>query len=608
MSTIEQGVLVIKNVIQTLGKEPGVYRMLDDASKVLYVGKAKNLPNRLRSYTQIEQLPVRLKRMVSETRRLEIVTTETEVEALLLENNLIKKFKPPFNVLLKDDKSYPYICITKDHDFPRILKYRGAKTLKGEYFGPFANVQAVDEAILSLQKLFMLRSCKDTFFANRNRPCLQYHIKRCSAPCTKRISQMDYLKSIELASDFLKGKTTKVQEYFIQKMEKASLDLEFELAAKYRDQIKLLTMIQEKQRIEIQDIENVDVIAILKEKRTVAIHIVFYRYGKNYGYKNIFLTPFENSTLEEDLSIFLNQFYSDHEMPETLFLNVKPFELELIQSAFDGVYHKNIRWEFPQKGVKKDLIDHALLKAKEALLKKQSESDALDDVFLKLKQVFDLDDLPQRIEIYDNSHIQGSHPVGVMVVATPDGFDKKSYKKFNLEKTTAFGGDDFAMMRQVFKRRFAHQNDWGLPDLLLIDGGIGQVNVVKEILKEYNLNIPYVGIAKGEDRNAGREYFIIDGKDPFQLEFNSPLLHFLQRLRDESHRFAITTHRQKRIKNISKSTLDDIPNIGSVRKKILLQHFGSLELVKQAPLQSLKSVKGISDQLAQQIYDFFHDE
>ncbi|MBP9752322.1 MAG: excinuclease ABC subunit UvrC [Proteobacteria bacterium] len=607
MSDIEQGVLAIKATIQTLKNEPGVYRMLDSLSNVLYVGKAKNLPQRLRSYTQIEQLPVRLKRMVSQTVSLEIMKTQTEVEALLLENNLIKKFKPPFNVLLKDDKSYPYICITNDHTYPRILKYRGNKSKNGDYFGPFANVQAVDEAILSLQKLFMIRGCKDTFFANRKRPCLQYHIKRCSAPCVNKISIDDYSKNISLATDFLKGKTTHVQNYFIQKMEKTSLDLEFEQAAKYRDQIKLLTSIQEKQRIEIQDINNADVLAILKENNTCVVHCIFYRNGKNYGYKNIFLTPLENSTLEENLNIFLNQFYTEHDIPDNVLLNCEPFEFALIQQAFKDYYKKNTVWEFPKIGSKKDLISFALSKSKEALILKTTQTDSLNDIFLKLKETFNLEDIPERIEIYDNSHIQGSHPVGVMVIATPDGFDKKNYRKFNLERTNTFGGDDFAMMKEVLTRRFGHQNDWGLPDLLLIDGGIGQINAVKSILKTFDLNIPLIGISKGKDRNAGKEYFIMEGKEPFQLDFKSPLLYFLQRLRDESHRFAITTHRKKRIQNISKSSLDDIPNIGSKRKKILLQHFGSLEGVKLAPLESLKTVKGISEQLAKQIFDFLRD-
>lgn len=603
---LQNGIDVLKKHIQTLPMKPGVYRMIDEHGTVLYVGKAKNLVNRVKSYTQVERLPIRLQRMVSLIKNLEIVITGTEVEALLLENNLIKKFKPHYNILLKDDRSYPYIYFT-EHTFPRIIKYRGSKDAKGHYFGPFADIAAVEEAILSIQKLFYIRNCSDSFFKQRKRPCLQYFIKRCSAPCVHKISPQDYKESIDEAMSFLKGKTDYVQQKLSAHMLQASAAMDYEKAAQYRDRLKLLTKLQHEQHVDIGNLKEIDVIALYKENNHAVVQIFFYRNGRNFGTQSIFL---ENVRGEDDktcMDVFLKQFYINHPAPEHILINVEPENILEVKLLIEAHHQCLVYCEVPVKGIQRQLVEGALNNAKEALARKLHTELNMKKIMTRLKNIFSLADIPNRIEAYDNSHIQGSHPVGVMVVANQEGFDKKSYRKFSIQHERGFGGDDFAMMEEVLRRRFSHIEDWGMPDMLLIDGGAGQISRAKKVCQDLNVNIPLIGIAKGKDRNAGREHFFVEGKEAFQLEPSDPLLFFLQRIRDESHRFAITMHRNKRIKTIKKSTLDDIPDIGPTRKKALLKHFGSVHGVKEAGIRELENVQGIHKQTAKKIYNYFHE-
>jgi len=607
LTQLEKGVFVLNTALKSMTLLPGVYRMISISGEILYIGKAKNLKKRVVSYTRPEILPIRLQRMIAQIHRVEITITQTELEALLLESNLIKKHKPKYNILLKDDKSYPYIHITGDQDFPKAVKYRGARNKQGEYFGPFANAGAVDEAILSLQRIFMIRNCSESTFKNRKRPCLQYHIKRCSAPCVNKVSKDEYASSIQQAKNFLKGKTTVVQDMFSKKMMTASDAQDFETAAKFRDRIKLMSELQSKQLINVSGINDADIIALHEDGGQRVVQILFFRNDRNYGTETIMLKHTEGESLEDCMAAFLNQFYTNKEPASLLLLNHEPSDFQLIKNVFKEKYKSSLKWEFPKSGVKNDLIHYALKNAADSLKRKEQESDSMNKILKELVTIFDLKKTPQRIEVYDNSHIQGSFPVGCMIVATPDGFDKKSYRKFKIKKERGFGGDDFAMMEEVLERRFNHEKDWGLPDLLLIDGGKGQLTSVNKALQKAQLNIPVVCIAKGEDRHAGKEFLIMHEKEPFQLEFNSKLLYFLQRLRDEAHRFAITTHRSARVKNIAKSKIDDLPGIGSLRKKALLQHFGSVEFIKQASIKELILVKGISYPLAKSIYEYFQD-
>jgi excinuclease ABC subunit C len=604
--SLQNGVDVLKKHIQTLPEKPGVYRMIDEHGTVLYVGKAKNLIRRVKSYTLVERLPVRLQRMVSLIRNLEIVITATEVEALLLENNLIKKFKPHYNILLKDDKSYPYIYFT-EHTFPRIIKYRGPKDKKGHYFGPFADIAAVEEAILSIQRLFYIRNCSDSFFKLRKRPCLQYFIKRCSAPCVGKILPPEYGESVNEAMSFLKGKTDFVQQKLSAHMLEASANLDYEKAAQYRDRLKLLTKIQHEQHVDIGNLKEIDVVAIYKENNHSVVQIFFYRNGRNFGTQSIFLENVRGENEKTCMDVFLKQFYINHPAPEHILLNIEPENVIEVKLLIEAHHQRLVFCEVPIKGVKRQLVEDALNNAKQALARKLHTELNMKKILVRLKDIFSLPDIPNRIEAYDNSHIQGSHPVGVMIVAHQDGFDKKSYRKFSIQHQRGFGGDDFAMMEEVLKRRFQHLEDWGRPDMLLIDGGAGQITRAKNVCQELGLTIPIIGIAKGKDRNAGREHFLVEGKEPFQLEHNDPLLFFLQRIRDESHRFAITMHRHKRIKAIKKSMLDDIPDIGPSRKKALLKHFGSVYGVRDASIRELENVQGIHKQTAEKIYNYFHE-
>jgi excinuclease ABC subunit C len=606
LQSIQSGVAIIQKVVRSLTDQPGVYRMYNDRNDPLYVGKAKSLKKRVVAYTKPDQLPIRLQRMIAETARMEIVTTHSEVEALLLESNLIKKLQPRYNILLKDDKSFPYILVTQDHEFPRVLKHRGPQDIPGKYFGPFASNAAVDESILLLQKIFQIRNCTDSYFASRKRPCLQYHIKRCSAPCVNKISPADYKESVQQAFDFIVGKSSKVQEFLSQKMMQASDDQNYEQAAEYRDKIAMITRLVARQRINIEGISDCDVIAILNDSGQTCIQVFFFRHGRNFGTESFFLSHSQGTTESEKLAAFLNQFYADREPPKMVLLNSEPDEFNLIKASCQEHYNKMIKWELPKLGKKRELIDHALANAKDAISRKLNDAQAMTKIYDEIATLFSMQNRPTRIEIYDNSHVQGTNPYGVMVVADENGLNKKLYRKFAINAAQpGFGGDDYAMMREVMKRRFARasQENWTLPDLMLIDGGLGQLNAVLNVMDDLDIQgVTVVGIAKGEQRNAGRERFFMPDREPFTLPHNSAVMHFLQRLRDEAHRFAIGSHRTGRQKSMTKSKLDEIPGIGPKRKKALLHHFGSVRNITAASIQDLMAVEGISEAVATVIY------
>jgi excinuclease ABC subunit C len=608
-SALDQGIETIQAVVKTLPDRPGVYRMYNQRNESLYVGKAKSLKKRVVAYTKPDQLPIRLQRMVAETSRLEIVTTHSEVEALLLESNLIKKLQPRYNVLLKDDKSFPYILITQDHPYPRLSKHRGPHQIKGRYFGPFASTAAVDESLILLQKIFLLRNCSDHYFATRTRPCLQYHIKRCSAPCVKKISPEDYGESVSQAMEFISGKSAKIQEYLATKMHQASDTLEYETAAHYRDRIALITRLIARQRVNVDGIDDADIIAIVEQAGQTCVQVFFFRHSQNFGTESFFLAHTQGISLEEKLSAFLKQFYANREPPKKVLLSHQPEELALIQSSCQEHFNKSITWEIPRLGKKRELIDHALSNARDAISRKLTESASMAHLFEEVATAFGLATRPSRIEVYDNSHLQGTNPYGVMVVATEAGFDRKAYRKFAIkEAQPGHGGDDYGMMREVLSRRFARitQENWQLPELLLVDGGAGQLHAVQDVMEKLDIQgVTLVGIAKGDHRNAGRERFFMIDKEPFSMEQASPVLHFLQRLRDEAHRFAIGSHRSGRQKAMTKSKLDDISGIGPKRKKALLNHFGSVRDIAAASIQDLRAVDGISEAIALLIHSHF---
>jgi len=610
-ASLEKGTEAIRQVVRTLPGAPGVYRMLNGRGEVIYVGKAKDLKKRVVSYTFPLKLPHRLQRMVSETVSLEIVTTHTETEALLLESNLVKKLQPSYNILLKDDKSFPYILITQGHAYPRLEKHRGSHQEKGKYFGPFASVVAVEETMVLLQKVFLLRNCSDRFFEQRTRPCLQYHIKRCSAPCVHKISEIDYATFVREAIAFLNGKTTAIQNYLADKMNEASQRLAYEEAASYRDRLRLLAQIQAHQRINVAHVRDADVIAAVGEGGQTCVQIFFFRQGRNLGTASFFLAHTDGSSLEDQMAAFLAQFYQDRAPAPTVLLSHRPTELALIRDALSEKFGSLTSWEMPQAGAKRELVEHALANAQGALSRKFAETATFEALLEEMARVFQMPKRPERIEIYDNSHLQGSNPYGVMVVATSQGFEKKSYRKFAVQPVASSqGGDDYGMMREVLSRRFARAGEkgWILPDLILVDGGKGQLNVALDVIRELDVDgITVVGIAKGPDRHAGREKFFQAGRDIFTLPSHDPLMHFLQRLRDEAHRFAIGTHRAKRSKSLVRSRLDDIPGIGPRRKKALLHHFGSVRGVEVASLQDLQLAPGINKLVAKKIYAYFHE-
>jgi len=607
------GVAAIRETLATLKPRPGVYRMCDSRGDVLYVGKARALKNRVANYTQVDRLPQRLKRMVSQTRSMTIVTTNSEAEALLLEAQLIKRFRPPYNVLLRDDKSFPFILLRADHEFPRIMKHRGARRAKGEYYGPFASAGSVNTTINALQKLFLLRSCTDSFFARRDRPCLLYQIKRCSAPCVGRIDQAGYAELVGEAKDFLGGRSSAVQAKLSQQMDAAADALDFERAAMLRDRLRAATFIQGSQSINAEGLGNADVFALASKGGHVAIQAFFIRGGQNWGHHAFFPSHTEGLEEAEVMTSFLAQFYEDVPPARTILVGISLPEADLLAEALREKAGGKVEISVPQRGDRRRLIEHAQRNATEALDRRMAESGTKARLGRELAEFLELPEVPQRIEIYDNSHIQGTNALGAMVVAGPEGFIKGQYRKWNIK--TAQTNDDFGMMREVMNRRFARVQEedpdrengmW--PDLVLIDGGKGQMSAVRDTLAELGIeDVPLIAIAKGPRHGReGREVFHFpDGREK-SLPPGSPLLFHLQRLRDEVHRFAIGAHREKRSRAITASPLDEVPGIGPARKRALLLHFGTASRVRAASLEDLQRAPGVSAAVAQSVYDFYH--
>ena len=610
--SLADGMRIIGEFVHTLPRKPGVYRMIAADGEVLYVGKARFLRSRVAAYTQPTRLDNRLLRMVSGTKTMEFSVTGSEAEALLLENNLIKRFKPRFNVLLRDDKSFPYIVIRGDTEWPQLAKHRGARAAGNEYFGPFASATAVNRTLYALQRAFPLRSCSDGVFSTRTRPCLQYQIKRCTAPCVGRIDKPEYGAIVDEVRGFLGGRNREVQQALSERMEQASVGLEFERAAVLRDRIRALAHIQSHQSITLPSIDEADIFAAHAEGGQMCVQVFFLRAGQNLGNRAYFPSHTKDLDAPAVLSAFIGQFYEARQAPKLVLTSHDVAERELLESALALTAGHKVEIRHPKRGDQKDALDQAVVNAREALARRMAERGTQRQLLEGVARVFKLDGPPERIEIYDNSHIQGTAPIGAMVVAGPEGFIKNSYRKFNI-KTEGAAGDDFAMMREVLTRRFGRalredpeRGDESWPDLLLIDGGQGQLEVARQVLSELGLeDIAIVGIAKGPDRDAGRERFFMPGKPPFSLEPRDPVLYFLQRLRDEAHRFAIGTHRTRRAADITKSALDEVPGIGAGRKRALLHHFGSARAVAVATLEDIKAVAGISDALAQKIHDHF---
>jgi len=610
------GHALIQDYLKTLDASPGVYRMLDAQARVLYVGKARNLRARVSNYARPAGHSGRIARMISETASMMFLTTQTETEALLLEQNLIKQLKPRYNVLLRDDKSFPNILVTATHQFPQITKHRGAKKSKGRYYGPFASAGAVNRTLNQLQKVFLLRNCSDAMFSSRSRPCLLYQIKRCSGPCVGKISAEDYAASVKDAEQFLSGRSTEIQETLAVQMMEASKAMEFERAAALRDRIRALTQVQTVQGINPRTVQEADIVALHMENGQACVQVFFIRAGQNWGNRDFYPRVGVDIEAPEVLEAFLGQFYDSKEPPRQLILSHPIDDPDLMAEALGQKLGRKVEILVPQRGEKAELVDGALRNARESLARKMSESATQTKLLNGLAEAFGLDAAPGRIEVYDNSHIQGTNAVGGMIVAGPEGFMKNQYRKFNIKGDDLTPGDDFGMMKEVLTRRFKRllkedpDRDKGMwPDLLLIDGGAGQVSAVQEIMEEYGVeDIPMVGVAKGVDRDHGKEEFHRPGTRPFALQRNDPVLYFIQRMRDEAHRFAIGTHRAKRAKSIGATPLDEVPGVGATRKRALLAHFGSAKAVSRAALADLRAVEGISDTLAQTIYDFFHEK
>lgn len=612
---MHDGVEIIKKYLKNLPRKPGVYRMIDEQGQVLYVGKAKSLKNRVANYTNLRALPIRIALMVAKTHAMEFVTTHTEVEALLLEANMIKRFKAPYNVLLRDDKSFPYILIDTSHEAPQVKKHRGAKKGEGHYFGPFASAKAVNQSLHILQKAFLLRTCSDSVYNARSRPCLLYQIKRCAGPCVEKISLPDYGKLVKSADDFLSGRSQAIKDDLTDKMQEASAARAFEQAALYRDRLHSLAAVQSHQDFNDAQVEEADIIAAFQQGGQTCIQVFFFRAGQNWGNRAYFPRHDKSQTIEDVLPAFISQFYDNKPPARLILVNADMAQKDLLQQALSLKAERKITLSQPQRGNKVALIQMVEKNAREALERRLAEKSSQKKLLAGVAEAFDLDSSPERIEIYDNSHISGTNALGGMVVAGPEGFDKASYRKFNIKDETITPGDDFGMMREVMSRRFKRQikedpdrSSATWPDLLVIDGGKGQLSAVMGILADLGLeDIAVVSIAKGPDRNAGREDFYLPGKTPFKMPINDPVLYFLQRLRDEAHRFAIGSHRQSRAKTMRKSVLDGLAGVGPGRKKALLLHFGSAKAVEGAGLKDLKAVKGISQKLAGSIYDFFHE-
>lgn len=607
---------LVQNYLKTLDGSPGVYRMLDAQARVLYVGKARNLKARVSSYARPAGHSGRISRMISETTSMMFLTTKTETEALLLEQNLIKQLKPKYNVLLRDDKSFPNILVSRAHAFAQIKKHRGAKKEKGNYYGPFASAGAVNRTLSQLQKVFLLRNCSNAQFESRTRPCLLYQIKRCSGPCVGMIPEADYSESVGDAERFLSGRSTQIQETLAKQMQAASDAMEFERAGSLRDRIRALTQVQTSQGINPRSVSEADVIALHLESGQACVQVFFIRANQNWGNRDYYPRVGAEIEADEVLEAFIGQFYDTKEPPRQLILSHPIENSDLMVEALTQKLGRKVEIVVPQRGEKAELIAGAARNARESLARKMAETATQTKLLKGLAEAFDLDASPQRIEVYDNSHIQGTNAVGAMIVAGPDGFMKNSYRKFNIKDESLTPGDDFGMMKEVLMRRFKRllkedpdRDEGHWPDLLLIDGGAGQVSVVAEIMREMGVeDIPMVGVAKGVDRDHGKEEFHRRGERPFALQRNDPVLYFVQRLRDEAHRFAIGTHRAKRAKAVGATPLDDVPGVGATRKRALLAHFGSAKAVGRANLVDLKAAEGISDALAETIYDFFHEK
>lgn len=622
MSTYSAGAEIIREHLKLMPMTPGVYRMLDEKGEALYVGKAKNLKNRVSNYVNPSSLSTRIMRMVSLTTKMEIVQTRTEAEALLLEANLIKELKPRYNILLRDDKSFPYLLMT-DHEFPQITKFRGAQKPKGQYFGPFASVSALNETLTVLQKAFLLRPCADTIFKHRTRPCLQHQIKRCSAPCVGLIGKDDYSSLIAQAARFMKGKSREIQDELAREMTVLSESQHYEKAAILRDRIKALNTVQQQQKIQVDSMEDADVIALARSGEKSCVQVFFFRGGQNFGNHSYFPLHDESSKDEEIVSAFIGQFYQGRPAPRLILLAYTLEEAPVLAEMLSLNTPYTVEISVPQRGNKKDALSQAKINAEQSLKARLSEQATVHQLLEGVAELFDLAESPKRIEVYDNSHIMGTHAVGAMILAGPEGFLKKHYRRFNFKEegfkqdaVATNTSDDYGMMREVIYRRFsrlqsedADRTKQGWPDLVLIDGGPGQLSSVASIFEELGISdVPFVAISKGEGRNAGREWFYRVGQEPFQLDFNNPVLHYLQRLRDEAHRYAIGSHRAKRAKAISGNPLDAVKGIGGLRKRALMQHFGSAKAVKEASLTELEQVPGISKQIALKIYDHFHEK
>ena len=626
----------VVHAIKQAPSRPGVYRMIDGRGDVLYVGKAKNIKKRIAAYARPTGLDTRIERMIAQTRTLEFVVTRTETEALLLEANLIKRLRPRFNVTLRDDKSFPYILITSDHWAPQILKHRGARSRPGQYYGPFASVWAVNRTVNALQRAFLLRSCSDPFFESRTRPCLLYQIKRCSAPCTKEIEFGDYAALVREANAFLSGRSKTVKDQLAAAMEEASTALDFEHAAIYRDRLAALSAIQSQQGINPRTVEEADVFAVHQQGGFTGVEVFFFRTGQNWGNRAYFPKADKSLGPGEVLSAFLAQFYDDKPPPRLILISHAIEDRALLAEALATKSGHKVEISLPQRGEKKDLIAHALANAREALGRKLAETSSQQRLLHQLAETFGLPRPPRRIEVYDNSHIQGSNAVGAMIVAGPEGFRKKDYRKFNIRSTELTPGDDFAMMREVLERRFKRlmaeappqpippvdpaialtlpialpveegdESPW--PDLVVIDGGLGQLNAAREVLAGLGAEVPLAAIAKGPDRDAGRETFFLPGRDSFKLPPRDPVLYFVERLRDEAHRFAVGSHRTRRARDMREAGLQEIAGIGPTRKRALLHHFGTLKAIERASVTDLMQVEGISAETARRIYEFFHE-
>ncbi len=600
MFDIKRGLEVLRQNVKVAPEAPGVYRMLNEKDEVLYVGKAKNIKKRIVAYTRIEQLTTRLQRMVAEVVRMEFIIVENENRALVVENELIKKLHPKYNILLKDDKSYPHLMLNLQEEYPALRKFRGHRTGNYRYFGPYASATAVNEVLDTIQKVFMLRSCRDNMFYNRERPCLLYQIKRCSAPCVGKISKAEYDKLVKEVIAFLEGKNTNIQEELSKQMQAASDAENFEEAIILRERIRALTGIQTHANLEYSGLKSVDIIGIAYKDEWYCIEIFFIRGGQNCGNAPYFIKRTEEASPAEVLEAFLSSFYTNHIPPKEIYVSENLENTDFLEDALGA------KISTFSKGNKYKLIENAKKNALAAIERRQAENQSIHKNLEEMQKYFDLPKLPSRIEIYDNSHNQGSYAVGAMVVATPEGFDKKSYRTFNIKDPT-ITNDDFAMMKEVLKRRFDRMSDENRPDVILLDGGLGQLHAVHESLAGYDLSgISIIAISKGVDRNAGKEFYHQKGKESFALPYRSPIAFYLQTLRDEAHRFAIGTHRKRRAKSMTKSSLDDIEGVGAKRKKDLLNHFGSVDAIKDASIEDIAKVSGINKKTAENIYNYFH--